>query len=105
LPLATHLQTLAKRQQIDPPSTEQRDGKKAEVGNAGSGADQQSISERIAEREKQTAKQYYFTIWAKGGTGDNPPTTFRDMLARIRKRGFLIERRAGFAALEVGRGA
>ena len=27
------------------------------------------------------------------------------MLARIRKRGFLVERRAGFAAVELGRGA
>ena len=27
------------------------------------------------------------------------------MLARIRKRGFLVERRSGFAAVEWGRGA
>jgi len=27
------------------------------------------------------------------------------MLARIRKRGFLVERRVGFAAVELGRGA
>jgi hypothetical protein len=27
------------------------------------------------------------------------------VLARIRKRGFLVERRAGFAAVELGRGA
>jgi hypothetical protein len=27
------------------------------------------------------------------------------LLARIRKRGFLVERRAGFAAVELGRGA
>jgi hypothetical protein len=29
----------------------------------------------------------------------------RPMLARIRKRGFLVERRVGFAAVELGRGA